>query len=149
MGDPHPYLVHFPIALFICAVVCELVAMLKESRVFSHTALLTSLGAAGFCVLAVISGLVAKSGAPAAGEVHQVIESHETFGYGVLACTLAFAALKSWAFATGKTKFNETLIGIGLIGLLLVVLTAHEGGELVYRHGVGVSQSADSSNLTP
>ncbi|MFH2056273.1 MAG: DUF2231 domain-containing protein [bacterium] len=149
MADPHPYLVHFPIALFVCAVVCELVALLKHSRLFSQTALLTSIGAAGFCVLAVISGLIAKTATPLAGEIHQVVESHETFGYGVLACTLVFAALKSWSYVTGRRKFAETLIGVGLIGLLLLVLTSHEGGELVYEHGVGVKQSTTTVITAP
>lgn len=139
MGDPHPYLVHFPIALFICAVVCEFVAMIKQSRIFSHTALLTSIGAAGFAVLAVISGLIAKAGAPGGDEIAQMIDSHETFGYGVLACALVFAVLKTWSFLAGKQKFNEALIGVGLLGLLLIVLTAHEGGQLVYEHGVGTN----------
>ena len=56
----------------------------------------------------------------------------------MLACTLAFAAIKIWLHLTGKHKLSETLIGIGLIGVLLLLLTAHEGGELVYEHGVGV-----------
>jgi uncharacterized membrane protein len=149
MVDLHSYVVHFPIALFICAVACEMVALINKSRLFSNTSLVTSVGAALFAIAAVITGLIAALKVPDIGEVHQVAESHETFGFGVLAATLLFAGIKLWSNFSGKQKGAEALVAIGLIGILLVILTAHEGGQLVREYGVGVEKQVINEHSTP
>lgn len=152
MPNPHPYIVHFPIALFITAVICEIVLRFMSEDVdsgrhslrslISGTALVISAAAAFTAIIAVITGLLAGSIVPDTGKVHEVLDSHETLGFAVLAASVAYALVKVWAFMKKSDKFSMFLIAVGLLGILLIVLTANEGGELVYEYGVGVAKGA-------
>jgi uncharacterized membrane protein len=151
MANPHPYIVHFPIALFICAIVCEIATRLlpesddssKQSLrvLLSNTSLVTSIGAALAAIAAVITGLLAARIVPDTGKVHEVLNSHETLGYVVTASAIVFAATKLWSHIKKSDKLSLLLITVGLLGILVIALTANEGGELVYKYGVGMSEA--------
>lgn len=138
MPNPHPLIVHFPIALFIIAVICELLAYFLKSRPLGIAALINGCFAAITAFAAVITGLLAKP-LVKHGPAVFVLESHETMGYLVLATALAFAATKLYSHFKQTDKYLTAAIAVGLLGVVFTVIAAHEGGELVYQHGVGVS----------
>ena len=138
MPNLHPLIVHFPIALFLTAVICELAGYFLNSKVLTTVALVNSTLAAVAGIAAVITGLLASQIVPATGDVRTVMESHRTMGYLVLASASAFASLKFYAHYKQTDRYLITQIGIGLLGIVITLLAAHEGGQLVYRHRVGV-----------
>lgn len=156
MPNPHPYIIHFPIVLLICAALCEIAARIIPDRstdqsggvklrsLFSHAALVTGLAAPFGAIAAVITGLLAEEIVPEVGEVHEVLESHETLGFVVLGIAVLFAAVKLWSFLKRTDRYGYILIALGIAGILAVILAAHEGGELVYEHGVGVEMQQPS-----
>lgn len=140
MPNPHPIVVHFPIALFIVAVACELLAYFFRSQALRTAALINGATAAVFAFVAVVTGLMAKT-LVTGGPASFVLESHETMGYLVLATSLAFAALKLYGYLKQTDRFLTSAIAIGLVGLVFTLVAAHEGGELVYKYGVGVDKT--------
>lgn len=139
MPNLHPLVVHFPIALFVTAVICELLAYFRKSPLLSNTALLTACVAAIGAIFAVLTGLAARSIVPVSGEAHLTLKSHETLGYLVLAASLVFAALKAASYLLKTDRLLTTQLSVGFAGVVIAFMAAYEGGELVYKHGVGVS----------
>jgi uncharacterized membrane protein len=135
----HPLVVHFPIALFVTAVICELLAYFRKSSLLSTTALLTACIAAVGTILAVTTGLLARSIVPVSGEVQLALESHETLGYLVLAASLTFTALKVASYLLRTDRLLTAILAVGFAGVIITFMAAYEGGELVYKHGVGLS----------
>ncbi len=141
MPNPHPLVVHFPIALFLVAVACELIAYFTRSRLLSVGSLVASVAAALGAFAAVVTGLFAKQIVPRGTQAEIVAGSHETMGYVMLACAIAFVSMKLWQYYRNDDRVLTPLIAVGLVGVVVTVITAHEGGQLVYTHGVGVEQT--------
>jgi uncharacterized membrane protein len=138
--NPHPLLVHFPIALFIIAVLCELLSYFLKSQWLGFVALANGIAAALAAFAAVVTGLFAKS-LVVSGPAVFVAESHETMGYLVLITAVAFAAIKTYAYLKQTDRLLTTAIAVGLLGVVFTIVAAHEGGELVYRYGIGVDKT--------
>lgn len=146
MPNPHPIVVHFVIGLFVVAVVLEIAAYFMKSALLRQVALVNGTLAALCGFVAVVSGLFAKPLVGSGPEVF-VVESHETMGYLVLATALVFAGLKVYSHLKKSERFLTATIGVGLLGLVFTVIAAHEGGELVYRYGVGVQKEPPHTSL--
>lgn len=144
MPNLHPLIVHFPIALFVVTAVCEFLAYFKKSETLNHTALITAIGAMLGAIAAVGTGLLAESIVPDDAAARAVLESHETLAFFVLGSTIVFVGLKLLTRRLRTERFRIAQLIIGLIGVVFVVLTAHEGGELVFNHAVGVDISRQS-----
>lgn len=140
MPNPHPILVHFPIALFIIAVACELLSYFFKSKLLGFVALANGVAAALAAFAAVITGLFAKS-LVVSGPAVFVAESHETMGYLVLVTALTFAGIKLYSHLRQSEKLLTTAIAVGLLGIVFTIVAAHEGGELVYKYGIGVDKT--------
>lgn len=141
MPNPHPIIVHFAIGLFVTAIVAEILAYFLKSKLWNLVALVNGGIATAAAFAAVVTGLMAKplvTGGPAVF----VLESHETMGYLVLATALVFTGLKFYGHWRPSERFVTATVGAGLLGLVFTVIAAHEGGELVYRFGVGVRKDA-------
>lgn len=137
----HPLFVHFPIALWIGALIFEALAVLRSSDEWHKTAArLLYLGT--LCGLAAAgTGLLAEESVPETGPAHEALEAHELLMYismsaAVGLCGLAF--FKRNSFSAGMRK-------IFLAGLLvlaaLMTLGADRGAQMVYHYGVSVDWS--------
>ncbi len=149
MPNLHPLIVHFPIALLTVAVLCELLACFRKSPRLNDAALIIAIAAAVGALLAVVTGLLASNTVPAISETRLAFESHATLGYLVLASALAFAALKLAGRLLNTDRFLMAQIIVGVAGVILTFMAAREGGELVYRHGVGVMNAERSRGTQP
>jgi uncharacterized membrane protein len=139
MLNYHPLFVHFPIALWLAALLYEVLSMWRARDDWHRTAIrllfLGTLGAAA----AIISGLVAQSSVPEAGAVHDVLEFHETFmiiasSLSLALCILAFA--RRGNFTTGLRR----IFLAGLVALaLLTAVGADRGAQLVYQYATSVN----------
>jgi uncharacterized membrane protein len=136
----HPIFVHFPIALWLAALLFELLALGAKGEEMHRTACwLLYLGTlAG--VVTVLTGLLAEDAVPL-GPARAVMEFHEemmlvTF---FLAVALSLFALLSRRRLAGRLR-RVFLAGLIALGVLLTI-GAGRGAEMVYQYGVSVNFS--------
>ncbi|HEX2022947.1 MAG TPA: DUF2231 domain-containing protein [Candidatus Thermoplasmatota archaeon] len=139
----HPMLVVFPTALL------PLLALLDVLwYAFGDDALWTAgfwIAAAGVAttLAAMAPGLVDMAAIPDGTKAHRTAVFHVVVGVTVL---LAYAA-SLWArWPAGSAPDGVALAtGIDVAGVLLVTVQGWLGGELVYKHHVGVPTSAEGA----
>lgn len=136
----HPLFVHFPIGLWIGALIFEIVAVLRKSDDWHRTAArLLYLGtlAAG---IAILTGLYAQKSVPP-GPAMTVVGIHETLMMITTSVALAlslFALVFRKDFTAGHRKIM--LIGMCVLTILLFLGT-DRGVQLVYGYGSAVDWS--------
>ena len=130
----HPMVVHFPIALFVSALILELGSLLFKKENLHQTAVVI------YVLATVIAPLVVWTGLEEAERVHlthhPVLDLHRNFALLTMYSSLLSLPI---LFLLRKSK---ALRWIFLIQLLMVVsfvtLTAYNGGRMVYEYGVGI-----------
>ena len=142
MLNYHPLFVHFPIVLWLAALLYEALSVWRARDDWHHTAIrLLYLGTFG-AAAAVASGWVAQSSVPEGGAAHDVLEFHETV---MLITTSVALALCILCFAK-RGNFTASLRRIFLVGLVaLAILTAvgaDRGAQLVYQYATSVNLPA-------
>ena len=133
----HPKLVHFPIALIVSAMGMQGLGLLLKKDLLCQGAWL-------MFVLAVIAmPVVICSGLLEANRLHlhhPILNTHQTFAFWSSGISLAAVAVL-WLMRSKNNKlFQITFLIILLVLSTLVMLTAHQGGRMVYEYAVGVSQ---------
>ena len=141
MLNHHPLFVHFPIALWLAALLFEALAQMRgkdelhrAARWLLYLGTLAGLVAAG-------TGLLAEDSVPEAGPARDVFETHEllmqiTTSFAIGLCVYSFF-LRALAATWARKLF---LAGLVVLALLLT-LGADRGAQLVYQYGVGVDWS--------
>ena len=147
----HPAIVHFPIVLILIGTLVAMVAAIfRRWRLpWLATALLVA-GAAG-AALAVRTG---SQQAEMVGEISDraevILDQHEEWGELTrnIAITAAILALASAAL----TRFSKVSHGLGIATAIVagaaayaVAETGHYGGQLVYKHCVGINIAAGNN----
>lgn len=141
----HPAVVHFPIAFLMAGAATALVtAFFRRWHLPWLVALLLVLGAAG-SVVAVGTGEEEEEMAEASSAAaERILDEHEE--WGKLTRNLALAAAVFALAAAFAAKTRMAGLGLSVVTALLalsgayaVAQTGHYGGELVYRHGVGIN----------
>ena len=142
----HPVFVHFPIAFTTASVFFFVVAKLLKGRTLAAQCLNAARwmlqAAAIFACIAVVFGWLAFNSVEHDEAGHLAMALHRNWALGALGALILLAVwdLSSRRAAKPPTGgFLILLIG----GWLLVVSTAWHGGELVYRHGLGVMALPD------
>lgn len=136
--NPHPLVVHFPIALLMASVFFEIVAYGSRKEVFENVAKWNLALGVPTAIAAVVSGLLAEDSVPQFPVIHETVERHETLAFVTLG---VFAILFLWRFLKdGKffARWRPFYIALAVIGILILGATAYYGGELVYKFGVGM-----------
>lgn len=138
MLNPHPLFVHFPIALWLAALLFEGVAVWKSSEEWHRNAVrLLYLGTLA-ALFAALTGLLAQEAVPETGRAHDVMELHETLmlittSLGVGLCMLAFFRRKNMTGGIQKLL----LLGLVVLAVLLAV-GSDRGAQLVYQYATSV-----------
>jgi uncharacterized membrane protein len=136
----HPAFVHFPLVLWLTALLLAVVAALRaDDRLRQCAYGLLYLGTlAG--VAAVLTGLNAERSVPP-GPVREVLETHEELMLSSLALAAGLSLFVYFA-ERRPTLWLRRIVLIGLVVLaVLVLLGADRGAEMVYRYGVSVNWS--------
>lgn len=135
----HPLLIHFPIALILLGVACDLLALARRrERLAWAGQWLTLLGTAAL-LLAFICGILAETFAARAGSPQDPIEAHERYA---TAAAWIFIALASWRLLLGAAPARRALAAylfFAFTGCGLLIMTAHLGGRVVYEYGANVA----------
>ena len=136
----HPMFVHFPIVLWLAALLFELLAVWRGTddmqRMASRMLYLGTLAA----LVTLLTGFQAGDSVPQ-GDAQRVMGIHETLmlistSLALALCLLAFVQRKSFTPQTRKLM----LVGMLLLAILLTI-GADRGAELVYRYGSAVNWS--------
>jgi uncharacterized membrane protein len=138
-GHPvHPMLVVFPLGLLATAVVFDVIYLISDNpRWATASYYMIGAGLIGG-IAAAIFGLLDWLGIPSGTRAKRVGTLHGVGNAAVLA--LFFL---SWLLRRGDPTAPPTgAIVAGLMGVMLSVIAAWLGGELVYRLGVGVDGGA-------
>jgi uncharacterized membrane protein len=137
----HPLFVHFPIAMWVGALIFEAMAVLRSSEDWHKTAArLLYLGT--LCGLAAAgTGLLAEESVPEAGPAHDAFEIHETLMYITMSVAVGLCGVAFFK----RNNFSAGMRKIFLAGLLvlagLMTAGADRGAQLVYQYGVSVDWS--------
>jgi uncharacterized membrane protein len=150
ISEIHPMLVHFPIVLWMSAEFIAIILLLRGADLGARkhwplTAFYALLVGTLFAGLAAIFGDIALDHAVAAGFQEVPLETHETFAIITLSIFSLHALLRLLAIWRGYvlTGLRGWLAELpGFIGIVLLVVTAYFGGELVYHLGVNVAAAA-------
>jgi uncharacterized membrane protein len=153
----HPFLVHFPVALFSSAVLCD-VALIVRYRYswLDRATLMLYCGATLSSIATAVSGkLAANRLLPEAGpEAVELIGRHGDWAFltVVIFFVATLARFDSWWRDRANERprahrFRLAALVLALIGEVALLVTASRGGAAVYRHGVGVEMHGHAGSL--
>lgn len=137
----HPLLVHFPIALISVSALFYVAAIVMRNKtcgthcaIIAHTSLWLGVLAA---LPTVFFGWQAFNSVNHNEASHAAMLIHRTWAFGTLA---VLAILAGWDVWRNKVDSSPTWwFAVVMIGAWsMIATTAWYGGELVYRHGLGV-----------
>jgi uncharacterized membrane protein len=143
----HPMLVHFPIVFLITAVALDIAALFTKKDLAGRqglplialSALLLGTLSAG---LAAIFGDIASDEAVSKGFAMGPIETHETMALITIAVFSVYCLLRLlllWRRYPLQGGRGWLAASLGMAGVVLLIITAYYGGELVYHLGVNVA----------
>ncbi len=141
----HPIIVHFAIALLSIAVITDLIYLITKKENFqdisTYLLVLGTLSAVG----AVLTGHQAEETVMKNPQIENLINTHESSGEITM---WIFIVLTASRFFYMKFKLFEKVTKwpyyvLGIIALLFLLRTGILGGEMVYIHGVGISDKTE------
>lgn len=133
----HVVLIHFPIALFIVAVVFDVLAHYLRRQGLAEAAYFNLLGAAIFSVPTVLSGLMAWQWALEGHRLKGILLYHLIFALASAAVILLSWWMHFQARRDGERSVTSWRIPLELMGVLLLMVTGHLGGFLSGVNGGG------------
>ncbi len=158
----HPMVVHFPIALLITSVFLDFLRLVTKRKSFEKSAfhllfldnksrqsciirkffdrsafLILFLGALG-SIAAIIFGFLAEDAAKNRPNIGDMIETHEALAF---AAAGIFILIARYIFMRRDnfSKIRPYYLVIAVLGIIVLLLTAFYGGQLVYDYGAAVS----------
>ena len=134
----HPIVNHFTIALFIVAVVLDIIGLLTKKEYFHTAGWINLVFAAISGVLSLITGLLAEGKVTHSEAAHEIIETHEALGFVIVGCIVVLLVWRLVLKGKFPVKAMILYLLIGLAGIGVMIRSAFLGGELVFVHGVAV-----------
>lgn len=143
----HPVFVHFSVALLSVSVGLHLLDRVLPDGTLRRELAVTAnwslwLGAL-FAAITVVAGWFAYNSVTHDEPSHAAMTVHRNWGLATLAAFLALALWSGWMRRRATMPVRPGIIFLLLLvaGGVLLAGTAWRGGELVYRHGLGVLSS--------
>jgi uncharacterized membrane protein len=137
----HPVFVHFTLALLIVSVGLYVIsALIKPGDLSQQWRTVARwnlwLGAA-FTVVTLLTGWYAYNTVTHDDPAHLAMTDHRNWALVTAATFFVLATWSIWQYTKGRTISVFFILAL-IVGGLLLLSTAWRGGELVYRHGLGV-----------
>lgn len=146
----HPAVVHFPVALLLLgAFVAVLAVVIRRWHLPLFAAILLSLGAVGAMVAVVTGEEEEEKVEHAIPAAEPVLEEHAHWGEGarnagIIAALLAVVAAVLVKKPVGGRVLSALTACVALVAAYYVAQAGHYGGDLVYRHGAGVTSGGQN-----
>lgn len=135
----HPALVHFPIGLFILALIMDALSFLDPgSGELSRASFYALAGGLIFGLLAAVAGLVDRSDIRIDHPARKTANIHMTLNLIALGLFAVNLWLRPGRAEEANISFIELLLSLIGVGILLV--SGYLGGTMVYDDGVGVGR---------
>jgi uncharacterized membrane protein len=136
----HPMFVHFPIALWLAALLFEALAVTFGSEEWHRTAARTLYFGTLAGIVTIVTGLEAEKSIPP-GPAMIIVGIHETLmilttSVAVGLCLFALAFRKNFT-----AVFRKYLLAGLIVMAILMTLGADRGAQLVYQYGAAVDWS--------
>jgi len=137
----HPVFVHFTVALLTTAILFQALAFAihgsrfrDQWRVVARWNLWVG---AGFAVITGLTGWLAYDSVAHDTPSHLAMTDHRNWAFATLTIFVPLALWSIWLAYKGKGT-NLVMMYLMVVGLGVLASTAWRGGEVVYRHGLGV-----------
>ena len=132
----HPKLVHFPIALFMTALIFEVLSRLLKRDALYQAAVIV------YCFGALLTPVIVYTGLWEQMRIHlnhPVLTQHKSLG--LLTMWISWVSLLIlWILNRRQPKLFRTAFFVFLMFVnVTTILTAHYGGKMVYEYAVGVT----------
>lgn len=133
----HPLMVHLPLVALPVAVVLDLLAVWRQEahwrRLASILWVLGLLGAAA----AVATGLIAYDRVDHSDLAHDVMTLHRNVALAAAGLFLLGGIVRwRWSYSRPVALFGAL---VGVLGITGLIGAGYLGGEIVFRHGIGLS----------
>ncbi len=141
MDNWHPLIVHFPLVLLPLSVGLDLAALALRRPQWHGLAYAFLWLGAGLSAAAVLSGNAAAAAHRQDPQVGGLVADHESWATWVLFLSFALALGRlplQLQHRFGGPRFALWL-AFALVACGMLWITGYTGGELVFRHGVGVN----------
>lgn len=153
IGQYHPQIVHFVIALGIVGVLFRIISLFWRRSWLSPAATTLIVFAAGASVAGVESGTDAHGVAERIPGAREAVVNHEDWGKRARNGLLILAGIEILTLALASKKAGRPLQFLaaagGLVVVFLIYETAEHGGEVVYEYAGGVgTRSGDPEDIT-
>jgi len=132
----HPSIVHFPIALAVTAAIFQLLALGAGKSQFTVSAITVLVMGAVMAVAAAITGTAQAETAKLLPGIEAAIERHELLGTLGTAAMLALGVSAFYLHMKNRLPPRLFLAALTALAVLMLV-TGHWGGQLVYIYGAG------------
>jgi len=134
IGQLHPFLVHFPVALILCAAGAEGAFVARRDTRWGNGARIMILLAAWISLPAAAAGFAAASGEIFTGEMARAFSVHRIAGISTPVLTMLAAGLAEGSRRSGQIWELFLYRIILILAVISVIVAGVEGGELV--HGI-------------
>jgi len=131
----HPKLVHFPIALFITALILDLLSRIFRKENLHQAAVIVYLAGVFFAPIVVWAGLWEQQ---RLNLHHPVLEQHKLYAFITLWVSLASIPLLWFLKKKFVRLFRIVFTSLLLLMAVLVTTTGYFGGRMVYEYGAGI-----------
>ena len=137
----HPIFVHFPIVLWLAALLFELLAVWRANDDMHRTAMRLLYLATLAAGVTLLSGFGAEDSVPR-GPAHDVVELHQNFMVATSSLSLGLCLFAFLARKDFTAKFRKLmLLGLAILAVVMT-LGVDRGAQLVYQYGAGVNWPA-------
>lgn len=139
----HPMLVHFPIAIFVTAILLDVINLLWKKDWMRGTVLTLFVFSALSCFVTYLSGNQAIDIVTVPMRAELTASHHADWALYTLLYFCTYAVIRAFCFRMNldRKRFIAILLFFGaLAGGALIGKTADFGGKLVYKYGVGVQK---------
>ncbi len=147
MYDFHPLLTSFPIVLISLAVFSDLLYLYAKKQIWLQFNYIVLIFGFIFSLLAFLSGLIASSNLAALGGAlpEDLIANHYSFAKLILFTYIPLILFRYLRFE--QRVFQYLYYFFCLFQFILIAYTSNLGGNLVFKHGVGVTKTPQIENL--
>ncbi len=148
MEHYHPVFVHFSIALLATSSILYIFSLfsLKNShhQQIRNAAYWNLLLGTAINLATLISGWVTYNTVAHNDISHAAMYNHMLWA---IATSITYTVLTIWAYVNHKSDRQSWTLPLSIaFALALLIITGHKGGELVFKHALGVSKDSLKSN---